>query len=176
MVVFSALAPVAQADKGGTEVLHGAHVMKVKDACHRHCGGGGNNLFYHGGAVGVETGPDKVYLVYWGSQWNSNDPSGEASIQQSFFNHTGGSSWNNSVTQYCEGVASGTIFCNGAGTAATNPTGVLAGVWYDNASPAPSRPRQTQLAGEAVSAAAHFGNTTASSNTMVQYVINTAAG
>ena len=153
------------------------HMMKVKNACHHNCGGS-TNLSYHGGTngVGVETGPDKVYLVYWGSQWNNNDPSGEAAIQQSFFNGVGGSSWNNSVTQYCEGVSSGTIFCNGAGTAATNPKGVLAGVWYDNASAAPSRPSQSQLASEAVNAAAHFGNTSASANTTAQYVINTATG
>jgi len=159
------------------QVFAPIHIFKVKNACHHNCGGG-SNLSYHGGTsgVGVETGPDKVYLIYWGSQWNNNDPSGEAAIQQKFFNGVGGSSWNNSVTQYCEGVSSGTIFCNGAGTAATNPQGVLAGVWYDNASAAPSRPSQSNLANEAINAAAHFGNTTATSNTTVQYVINTATG
>jgi serine protease len=137
-----------------------------------------SNLAYGGGTggVGVETGADKVYLIYWGTQWNSNDPSGEAALQQNFFNHVGGSSWNNSVTQYCEGVSKGTIYCNGAGTAATNPTGVLAGVWYDNAAAAPSKPSQSQIAAEAAAAAAHFGNTSASSNTTVQYVVNTATG
>ena len=165
----------------GASGLHHEIYMPVKGKakakpCHRNCGG--NNLTYHGGVggVGVETGADKVYLVYWGSQWNSNDPSGEAAIQQNFFNHVGGSSWNNSVTQYCEGVASGTITCGSSGTHATNPTGVLAGVWYDNAGAAPSSPTQSQLAAEAVNAAAHFGNTTATSNTTVQYVINTATG
>jgi len=154
------------------------HIMHVKGTCHHNCGGGSNNLSYHGGTggVGVETGADKVYLVYWGSQWNNNDPSGEASIQQSFFNDVGGSSWNNSVTQYCEGVASGTITCGSSGTHATNPTGVLAGIWYDNASAAPSKPSQSQLASEAVNAAGHFGNTTASANDQAQYVINTATG
>ena len=152
-------------------------MMRIKGA--KPHGGRSSNLYYHGGTggVGVETGPDKVYLVYWGSQWNNNnDPSGEAAIQQSFLNGVGGSSWNNSVTQYCEGVASGTSFCNGASTAATNPTGVLAGAWYDNATAAPSQPTQTQLANEAINAAAHFRNTSASSNTQVQYVINTATG
>jgi hypothetical protein len=71
-------------------------------------------------------------------------------------------------------VAIGTVFCNGAGTAAGNPAGILAGVWYDNASAAPSKPRQSQLAAEAVRAAQHFGNTTAGSNASVQYVIATA--
>jgi len=158
-------------------VLRPIHMMKVKKACHRNCGGG-SDLTYHGGTngVGVETGPDRIYLVYWGSQWNNNDPSGEAAIQQNFFNGVGGSSWNNTVTQYCEGVPSGTVYCNGSGTAATNPKGVLAGVWYDNASAAPSKPTQSQLANEAIRAAAHFGNTTASSNTTSQYFINTATG
>ena len=160
-----------------TEVFPPIHLMKVKNACHHNCGGG-SNLSYHGGTngVGVETGSDKVYLVYWGSQWNNNDPSGEAGIQQKFFNGVGGSSWNNSVTQYCEGVSSGTIFCNTSGTHATNPSGVLGGIWYDNASAAPSKPSQSNLANEAINAAAHFGNTSAASNTTVQYVINTATG
>jgi hypothetical protein len=173
ITLASSLRPVS----ANTDVLPPIHLMKVKNACHHNCGGG-PNLSYHGGTngVGVETGSDKVYLVYWGSQWNSNDPSGEATIQQNFFKGVGGSSWNNSVTQYCEGVSSGTIFCNGAGTAATNPKGVLAGVWYDNASAAPSRPRQSQLANEAIRAVAHFGNTSATSNTTAQYVINTATG
>lgn len=134
-----------------------------------------NDLFYHGGTggIGVETAP-KIYLVLWGSQWDNNDPSGEAAILENFYNGGGGSSWLDSVTQYCQGVASGTVFCNGAGTPAGNPAGILAGVWADNASAAPTHPRQSQIAAEAVRAAGHFGNTTASSNASVQYVIATA--
>lgn len=171
----------ARADNGNP-IADQAHAerpaifMRLRGASHHQ--GGGSNLTYHGGVggVGVATGPDKVYLVYWGSQWNSNDPSGEASIQQNFFNHVGGSSWNNSVTQYCQGVATGTTFCKGSGTAATNPSNVLAGTWYDNSAAAPSKPTQSQLAAEAVRAAAHFGNTSAGLNTQAQYVINTASG
>jgi hypothetical protein len=142
--------------------------------------GGGStstNLYYHGGAggIGVETAP-KIYLVFWGSQWNNNDPSGEASILESFYSGIGGSSWLNSVTQYCQGVAGGTVFCNGNGTPAGNRSGILAGYWYDNVSSAPARPKQSQLAAEAVKAAQHFGNTSASSNASVQYVIATASG
>ena len=177
---LTAFSGSAAAHSSGMTPLRNAHVMSVRGKakakpCHS-CAG--NNLSYHGGVggVGVETGADKVYLIYWGSQWNNNDPSGEAAIEQSFFNHVGGSSWNNSVTQYCEGVASGTIICGSSGTHATNPTGVLGGVWYDNASAAPSSPTQSQLAAEAVKAASHFGNTTSTSNTTVQYVVNTSTG
>ncbi len=134
-----------------------------------------NDLFYHGGTggIGVETAP-KIYLVLWGSQWNNNDPSGEAAILENFYRGVGGSSWLNSVTQYCQGVATGTVACGTSGTPAGNQTGIFAGIWADNASSAPSKPRQSQLAAEAVRAAAHFGNTTAASNASVQYVIATA--
>jgi serine protease len=121
----------------------------------------------------VETAP-KIYLVFWGSQWNSNDPSGETSILQSFYNGIGGSSWLNSVTQYCQGVATGTYYCKGTGHPAGNPPHILAGVWKDNAGASPSSPGQSQFALEAVRAAHHFGKTTASSNASVQYVIATA--
>jgi hypothetical protein len=53
---------------------------------------------------------------------------------------------------------------------------MLASVWSDNASAAPSHPTQSQLAAEAVNAAGHFGNTSASSNASVQYVVATATG
>jgi hypothetical protein len=133
-----------------------------------------NDLSYHGGTggVGVETAP-RLYIVFWGSQWSA-DPSGEAAILQHFFSGVGGSAWNDTVTQYCQGVASGTYACQGAGQSAGNPSGVLAGSWYDNGSLAPAQPTQAQLAGEAVHAAAHFGNTTAGSNASVQYLIATA--
>lgn len=181
LAVFANPAHANPASANGSAVsgLHHEIYMPVKGkAKSRPCRTCSNNLYYHGGVggYGVETGADKVYLIYWGSQWNSNDPSGEAAIQQSFFNHVGGSSWNNSVTQYCQGVASGTVTCGTSGTHATNPNAVLGGVWYDNASAAPSSPTQSQLAAEAVNAAAHFGNTSASSNTTVQYVVNTATG
>ena len=135
-----------------------------------------NNLSYHGGVggIGVETAP-KVYLVLWGSQWSS-DPSGEAGILQNFLSHVGSSSWLNSVTQYCQGVSSGTVFCNGAGQAAGNPSGIYVETVADNGSPAPSSPTQSQLAAEAVKVAGQVGNQTASSNASTQYVIATSHG
>ena len=142
-------------------------------------GGAGttNNLSYHGGVggIGVETAP-KVYLILWGSQWNGNDPSGEAAILENFYTGVGGSSWLDSVSQYCQGVASGTVFCGSSGTHAGNPKAIFAGVWADNSGTAPSKPRQSQIAAEAVKAAQHFGNNTASSNSSVQYVIATSTG
>ena len=168
---------------GAPEVLRNAIIHRTVEAVAAERAARGSarptkskELSYHGGTggIGVETAP-KVYLVLWGSQW-SNDPSGESSLLQSFFGKVGGSSWLNSVTQYCQGVASATIFCNGAGTPAGNPTGIFGGAWSDNAAAAPTHPTQSQLAAEAVSAAQHFGNTTSASNASVQYVIATATG
>ena len=166
----------------GFEVLRGAVIHGTVEAAehakaaHAARPTRSSNLYYHGGVggIGIETAP-RVYVVFYGSQWSS-DPSGEATLVQNFLNGVGGSSWLNSVVQYCQGVSSGTYFCNGAGTAAGNPKGILAGVWFDNGSAAPSRPSQSDLAAEAVNAAAHFGNTAAGSNTTTQYVIATAHG
>jgi hypothetical protein len=136
-----------------------------------------NNISYHGGVdgIGVETAP-KVYLVLWGSQWTNNDPSGEASLLQRFYSSVGGSQWLGSVTQYCQGVASGTVTCGSSVPHAGNPTGIYVTTWADNTSAAPSSPSQAQLAAEAVKAAGHFGNTTSAVNNTVQYVIATATG
>ena len=138
--------------------------------------GGSSNLSYHGGSggVGVQTAP-AIYVVFWGSQWNNNDPSHEAATLESFYAALSGSSWSATDTQYCEGVASGTVFCNGAGTAAGNSP-MYVSFWYDNQSLAPTHPKQSQIAAEAVRAAGYFSNTSASVNANVQYVIATATG
>jgi len=163
------------------EVLSGAVVHRTLDAVRAARAAAKRTspsveLTYGGGTsgIGVETAP-KIYLVVWGSQWNGNDPSGEVETLNSFYSGIGTSSWLNTVTEYCEGVAKGTVFCNGAGTAAGNQSGMLAGVWYDNVSAAPSRPSQSNIASEAVRAAQHFGNASAASNAGVQYVIATAS-
>lgn len=161
------------------EASEAAHAAHGGGGGGKHGGGGGSssvNLYYHGGSagIGVETAP-KVYLVLWGSQWNNNDPSGEEALLVNFFKGVGGSSWANTNTQFCQGVASGTYFCNGAGQAAGKNI-VFAGAWYDNTAAAPTHPTQSQLAAEGVKAAAFFGNTTATSNQSTQYVIATATG
>ena len=135
-----------------------------------------SNLTYHGGVggIGVETSP-KVYIVFYGSQWSS-DPSGEKAILQNFLSSIGGSGLENVQTQYCQGVASGTVNCGSSGQHVTNPVGMLAGTWSDTSVTLPLHPTQTSLANEAKKAAAHFGNTTAASNQSVQYVIATPTG
>jgi hypothetical protein len=157
-------------------------VEKAQHAAGGHGGKPTALLSYHGGVggSGVVTGADAVYLIAWGSGWGtngSNDPSGEVGLLQSFFSGVGGSAWNASVTQYCQGVAVGTTSCGSSGTHAVNPNGsLLAGTWFDTTNAAPAHPSQTDLANEAVRAAAHFNQTTAAVNKTRQYVILTASG
>ena len=148
-----------------------------------------NDLNYGGGidGIGVTTGPERVYLVFYGSQWgtqstNSNgditlsgDPSGQAPYQQELYKGlgTGGELWSGVMTQYCDGVAVNAQSCPASNTQhVAYPTGgVLAGVWVDESTASPSQATGHQLGVEAVNAASHFGNTTAASNRTAQYVI-----
>src|SRR5579859_4544499 len=153
-----------------------------------------NDLNYGGGidGIGVTTGHEKVYLVFYGSQWGtqgtdsngnvtlSGDPSGEAPYYQQFMKGlgTGGELWSGVMTQYCDGVATGSQTCPASNTEhVAYPTGgALAGVWVDESTASPQTATGHQLGVEAVNAAAHFGNTTAALNRDAQYVIISPTG
>jgi Putative Ig domain len=152
-----------------------------------------NDLNYGGGidGIGVTTGHEKVYLVFYGSQWGtqgknssgdvtlSGDPSGIAPDLQQFLKGlgTGGELWSGVMTQYCDGVATGAQSCPASNTQhVAYPSGAalggaLAGVWVDEGTASPAAATPAQLGDEAVAAAAHFSNTTAASNRDAQYVI-----
>jgi Putative Ig domain len=142
--------------------------------------------------IGVTDGPEKVYLIFWGSQWGtqgtnsqgnvtlSNDGNGAAPYLQNLFKGlgTGSESWSGVMTQYCDGVAAGTQTCPTGNTQHVGyPTGgALAGVWVDNGSAEPSAATPAQIGTVAVAAASHFGNTTAASNRLAQYDVVSAPG
>ncbi len=151
------------------------------------------NLSYGGGVrrQGVTSGHEKVYLVFWGSQWGAQstdghgdlnlagDPSGEAPYLQELFKGlgTGGETWSGVMTQYCDGVPYNATSCPAASRHVGYPTGgALAGVWADEGKASPASANGTQLGREAVRAALHFGNTTAKSNRFAQYVILSPTG
>jgi serine protease len=150
-------------------------------------------LTYHGGndGIGVMTGPPKVYLVFWGSQWGSTsttgngdtalsgDPQNIAPRLQDFFKGVGTNNeqWSGVVTQYCEGVSFGATSCPAGAVHVGYPTGgAYAGLWADTSASAPSNATAGQIGGEAVSAAAHFHNLTGSSNRNVVYVVVSPTG
>jgi serine protease len=138
--------------------------------------GSANDLSYGGSitGVGVVTGAPRIYLILWGSQWGtqgtnssgyqtySGDPTGIAPDLQAFFKGlgTGGETWSGVMTQYCQGVATGTQTCPSTnGQHVAYPTGgALAGVWEDTSAAAPSQATAHQIATEAVAAATHFTN------------------
>ena len=78
-----------------------------------------DDLSYGGGidGIGITTGHEKVYLVFYGSQWGtisaSGDSQGEAPYVQELLKGlgTGGELWSGVMTQYCEGIAAGSQTC-----------------------------------------------------------------
>jgi hypothetical protein len=152
-----------------------------------------SNLVYGGGidGVGVTTGHEQVYLVFWGSQWGtagsnskgyvtySGDPAAMAPDLQAFFDGLGtdAETWSDVMTQYCEGVATGSQDCGASDPHVAYPSGgALAGVWEDTSAAEPSDATQYQLGEEAEAAAKHFANTTQASNRDAQYVIVSPTG
>ncbi len=118
-----------------------------------------NDLHYQGGAV--ETAP-KVYISWWGSQWNTGFSTGGFTSAQAqtyitgFFSNVGGSSWDNIDTQYCQGTTVGGTTCTSGSTHITNPAGQLAGTWVDTTS-VPTRPTQSNIQSAATRLMNHFG-------------------
>jgi serine protease len=112
-----------------------------------------NNLVYNGGAV--QTSPH-LYVVFWGSSWNSagGDPDGvgpasSSNILMSFYNAISGSSWLATVTQYSQ--ISGSLTSQS---------------WNDSGNP-PAHPKQSDLAAEATKAAAHFNDYTVNASYVI---------
>lgn len=174
---------------------HGAVPMRSSLRAHPPAAGriSSKDLHYKGGTggVGVTNGKPAVYLVFWGRQWGTQgkDGNGYATFSgdsqqmapdlQAFFTGlgTGGERWSGVMTQYCQGVSVGATKCPTTAQHIGYPTGgALAGVWEDTSSTSPSRSSAHQLALEAVKAASHFGNKTATSNRLTQYVIVSPTG
>ena len=102
------------------------------------------SLAYNGGPV--EHQPT-VYLVFWGSQWDS-DSNGVESYLQNFFGGvgTGSDNWSTIMTQYPD---------NQGAPAFGNS--VLGGTWVDDGSAAPDTAAASDIANEANNGASHFG-------------------
>ncbi len=125
----------------GVIAQHGVTSHAAKSNAKPQASGG---LIYNGGPV--EHNPT-VYLVFWGSQWDS-DGNGVQSYLQGFFGGVGGSgdNWSTIMTQYPDN--SGSPSFNG---------GVLGGTWVDDSAPAPGSSSQSDIAAEAQAGAQHFG-------------------
>ncbi|HEV3359075.1 MAG TPA: hypothetical protein VG247_19915 [Pseudonocardiaceae bacterium] len=104
-----------------------------------------DNMQYGGGPIQLSP---QVYLVFWGSQWDS-DTNGIPQYMSNFFNGLGTSSdsWSTITSQYTDSSGNGPAF-TGA---------VLAGSWVDDASAAPDNAAASDIAAEADNGASHFG-------------------
>jgi serine protease len=117
------------------------------------------NLVYNGGSVLTRPG---IFLIYWGPDWatgfstNGFTSSQAQTYVNSFYTSVGGNSWLNSTVQYCQGIAVGSQFCNGAGQSVTNPSGQLLGIWNDPTT-VPRSPSDAQVRAAAQRGAQHFG-------------------
>lgn len=155
---FGAHVSSASAAAGGSEVFHGK-VMKPRQAKGAAPAVTSSNMTYHGGPV--STVP-KVYISWWGTQWNTGFSTGGYTSAQAqtyvtgFFGNVGGSSWHQIDTQYCQGVAVGTVNCGSSGQHITNPAGELGGTWVDTTS-VPTRPTQSNILSAAARLVSHFG-------------------
>jgi serine protease len=140
--------------------------------------------------VGTMNGVNKVYLVFYGTQWGTSstdgngnlaftgDTAGAAGAAQQMFKGIGtnNETWQNELTQWCDGAATGATSCASGLARIPRQTNILAGVWYDNSAASPSAATAAQLAAEANKAAGHFGNTTTAANRLTYYVILSPKG
>jgi serine protease len=181
---------------GAVPSREAAAKMKTWEAAHRKPAApqdSANNLNYNGGVdgIGVTTGKELVYLIFWGTQWGTSDTDGNGNTTftgdwagiaprlQELLRGIGAGDelWSGVMTQYCEGVPVGTQTCPLNSPHVAYPTGgALGGVWYDNGAAAPSDASALQIGQEAVAAASHFGNTNDILNRSAQYVVVSPSG
>jgi len=104
-----------------------------------------DTMRYGGGPIQLNP---QVYLVFWGSQWDS-DTNGIPQYLSQFFTGLGTSSdtWSTITSQYTDGNGNGPAFSGS----------VLAGSWVDDASAAPTDAAASDIAAEADNGASHFG-------------------
>jgi hypothetical protein len=126
---------------------------------HEALGVGGTSagpLLYGGGPI--QTAPH-LYVVFWGSAWNSStgDPNGIQGPLKTFYGAIGGHSWLNSVTQYTQS----------GGQHVGNAGNIFVGSYVDSTSSPLPVPQDSDIAAEAVKAAAHFGDYSASASYVV---------
>jgi len=125
-------------------------------------GSGAGPLLYGGGQV--QTAPH-LYVVFWGSAWNSSagDPNAIQGPLKTFYGAIGGHSWINSVTQYTQS----------GGQHAGNAGNIFMGSYVDTTSSPLPVPQDSDIAAEAVKAAAHFGDYSPSAAYVVALPHNT---
>ena len=126
--VASAGAPSAPLTRAGITYASGSTQNRAATS-----GGVGVNMTFHGGQMGFNsTGvltPPHMYISFWGSAWNSDAATMNAVT--TFAKNLGGSSWGQTMTQYC-GLPTAPACAASGGVG--NAAGQLAGSFVDVAS------------------------------------------
>ena len=104
------------------------------------------SLSYGGGPVLVAP---KVYLILWGYK-KYGDTDKVAKLLKKYIKAEGGSSFDNTVTQYYMTSGSQNVDI-------TNPNKQLGGIWDDESNAVPTNPSDSQVAAEALQGVSHFG-------------------
>jgi serine protease len=131
LVLMPATSSSAAKSSGGEFATHGRKKYPTVAAAHSHraqqqaAAAAEPQLAYGGGVhgIGVTTGPPRVYLVFWGSQWGTASPAGSTNLSgdtagvaprvEALFTGLGTNNelWSGVATQYCESVATGATSC-----------------------------------------------------------------
>ena len=112
----------------------------------------------------------EVYLIVWGSQWNNGDPYNEISYLENLYKNISGTSYYNTLTQYCDRIKQFTTNCK-KGRRLKNEVRFM-GTYYDTADSVPSVITDDDIFNEAQKIIPLVG----SSNLNSQYVILTPSG
>ncbi len=140
-------------------LYHTPHYMVTRQNAN-HGMRGNIALSYGGGPVLVTP---HVYLILWGFK-KYGDPDKVGKLLKKYVKAEGGSSFDNTVTQYY-------MTSNSTTTYITNPSKQLGGVWDDETNTVPTHPTDSQIATEALNGVSHFGYDAGGS-----YVVATPTG
>src|SRR3981081_4623367 len=152
-------APASGAVPATGRVFRPVGMPQVGHAPNAPTAGSSVNLQYMGGSV-LRT--PKAFVIFWGPEWNTGFSSGGFTNTQAktyvdgFFTGVGGSSWINSTTQYCQGIALGSQFCPAGSQSVSNPANQFGGAFVDTTA-VPRRPTDAQVRAAAQPGASHFG-------------------
>ena len=152
-------APASGAVPATARVFRPVGMPQVGHAPNAPTAGSSVNLQYMGGSV-LRT--PKAFVIFWGPEWNTGFSSGGFTNTQAktyvdgFFTGVGGSSWINSTTQYCQGIALGSQFCPAGSQSVSNPANQFGGAFVDTTA-VPRRPTDAQVRAAAQRGASHFG-------------------
>jgi len=115
--------------------------------------------------AGSASNSAQVYVVWWarsGGRTAANDPSGRGRHPAELLQSRRRSSWTNSVTQYSQGVASGTVLLQRRRPGRRQPANQLAGTGATMARPRPAARRSRSSPARRSGPPQHFGKQTKS--------------